>query len=138
MILSQAAKYAIRAVLQLALHPDKPQLSKEVAAQLDIPSHFLAKVLQDLVRGGLLLSYKGRGGGFTLARPADQIRLLEVVQVIEGQTFGEACVIGLPECGDSAPCPLHTYWKEIKGDVFRMLEENSVGDMCDDADSRFK
>ena len=138
MILSQAAKYAIRAVLQLARYPDKPQLSKEMAAQLNIPPHFLAKILKDLVRMDLLRSFKGRGGGFTLARPADQICLLEIVQAIEGKSFGQACMVGLPKCDDSMPCPLHSHWKKIKGDVLQMLEEQNMSGLLDEADSRFK
>ena len=126
MIISQACKYGIRAVLYLADHGPEPLLSKQIAADLGIPSHFLAKILQDLSRHGLLLSFKGRGGGFKLARPAEEIALLEVVQAIAGHQFGEGCLLGLPKCSPNSPCTLHHQWEGIKGQILELLSDRSI------------
>ena len=76
-MLSQACKYAIRAVLYLAQRGGKdPLLCKEIASELDVPEQFLAKIMQDLVRHKLLVSFKGRRGGFNLLRSTRQISLL--------------------------------------------------------------
>lgn len=129
MILSQACKYGLQAVLYLAEHGSEPILRKEIAEKLDIPPFFLAKILQDLSRRGLLLSYKGRGGGFTLARPAGNIRLIDVVEAIEGTGFSDECVLGLPDCSDESACAVHAKWKLAKAEILSMLGEKSVKEL---------
>jgi len=124
--MSQACKYGLRAIVHLAQHRDEPVLSRDIARELRIPEHFLAKILQDLSKNTLLQSFKGRGGGFKLARSADDIKLLEVVQAIDGPQFGQGCLLGLPECSDNSPCPLHYQWSELKESILRMLEETSI------------
>jgi Rrf2 family protein len=128
-ILSQSAKYALRATIYLADHGEGPHLSREIAEALDVPAQYLAKILQDLARHGLLISAKGRGGGFRLAQPADQIVLLRVVRAIDGERFGEGCALGLPDCSDEAPCALHGAWKELKGEILGMLENTNLSDL---------
>lgn len=132
MILSRACKYGLQAVLHLARHDQRPLLSKEIAQALSIPQHFLAKILQDLSRRGLLQSFKGRGGGFQLARPAHKIKLLDVVETIEGGEFDAGCVLGLRDCSEEKACPVHNQWKEIKAQILRMLSDKSVKGLLDD------
>jgi Rrf2 family iron-sulfur cluster assembly transcriptional regulator len=136
MILSRACKYGLQAVLHLARHDQRPLLSKEIAQALSIPQHFLAKILQDLSRRGLLQSFKGRGGGFKLARPADNIRLLDVVETIEGGEFDAGCVLGLRECSDEKACPVHYQWKQIKAQILSMLSDKSVRGLLEDTASQ--
>ena len=136
MILSQAAKYGIRAVLYLAQNDPGPLLSRDIATALDIPAPFLARILQDLAKNNLLSSFKGRGGGFKLARPADAIKLLDVVQAIEGRQFGEGCVLGLGECLETNHCPLHYKWTDIKEDILGMMREKSVKELLEEASLR--
>ena len=126
MIISQACKYGLRAMVHLAQDNDEPVLSRDIARELQIPEHFLAKILQDLSKNKLLHSFKGRGGGFRLARSPDAIKLLEVIEAIDGPEFGQGCLLGLPECQDEAPCPLHYQWSEIKGTILHMLEQTSI------------
>lgn len=129
MLLSQTCKYAIRAALHLAQHDATPLLSRDIARALDVPEHFLAKVLQDLARARLLHSTKGRGGGFRLAQPASDIKLLEIVQAIEGPYFGDGCVLGLPECSNENACPLHYQWVEVKTSILQLLAQKSLGEL---------
>ncbi len=126
MIMSQACKYGLRAMVHLAQHSGDPLLSRDIAKELNIPEHFLAKILQDLSKNKLLQSFKGRGGGFKLARTAEEIKLLEVVEAIDGPQFGQGCLLGLPECSDEAPCPLHYQWGEIKNSILQMLTKTSI------------
>lgn len=133
MILSQASKYAVRAVLYLAKCEESPVLGKEIAAQLEAPAHFLAKILQGLAKQGLLHSFKGRGGGFSLARPATDMTVVEVIQAIEGPRFGEGCFLGLAECTDEAPCAMHREWKRIKADLFQVLAGNTIQQLLDES-----
>ena len=133
MILSQACQYGLQATIYLAVQGEAPVLSKEIATQLGIPPHFLAKILQGLSKRGLLKSFKGRGGGFKLSRHPNAITLLDVVRAIEGEDFGTWCLLGLAECSEDVPCPIHSQWKVVKGDILRILGEQSVKDLVDGA-----
>ncbi len=88
MIHTDSGKYAIRALVYLAGRSDEelPVSAAAVAESEDIPPYYLAKVMQDLARAGLLRSVRGRGGGFTLKRPADKIGVLEILGTVENVT----------------------------------------------------
>jgi len=108
MIYSRSSEYAIRAFVHLAQVPaGKYAMVKQIAAQEDIPTHFLAKILQQLARKGLLRSSKGPTGGFSLRVPADEIRLVDIVEALDGLSEYEKCASGLAECSDDMPCALH-------------------------------
>ena len=129
MMLTQASKYAIRACIHLAQNAETPILSRHIAAALDVPAQYLAKILQDLARSGLLVSAKGRGGGFRLAMPGTGIDLLQVVRAIEGPDYGDGCVLGLPRCSDSDPCALHQVWKQMRQTFLTALEGTQLTDV---------
>ncbi|MDA0336809.1 MAG: Rrf2 family transcriptional regulator [bacterium] len=129
MFLSQSAKYALRATIYLAENGVGPHLSRDIAEALNVPAQYLAKILQDLARNGLLISAKGRGGGFRLALPPAQIELLSVVRAIEGERFGEGCALGLPDCSEEAPCALHNAWKALRGDLLGMLQGTHLSEL---------
>ena len=129
MFLSQSAKYALRPTIYLAENGDGPHLSRNIAQALDVPAQYLAKILQDLVRSRLLVSAKGRGGGFRLALPPSQIELLTVVHAIEGEHFAEGCALGLPDCSEEAPCALHVAWKRLRGEFLDMLHSTHLSEL---------
>ena len=82
--MSRGCEYALQALIYLAAQPvDKPVLQRDISGDLNIPSHFLGKILQQLVRHGFLVSHKGKGGGFLLARTADDITLSEVIKSVD-------------------------------------------------------
>ena len=127
MLLSQASKYGIRAAVFLAGHQgEEPVLGRDIARALEVPAPFLAKILQDLSRRGLLLSFKGRGGGFLLARPAASILLNEIVEALEGPHFGSGCLLGLPACSEEDPCPLHDDWSGIRDEILQLLSSRTL------------
>lgn len=139
MAFSQATKYCIRAVLYLAEHSDgKPLMSRQIARALQVPEPFLAKILQLLSRGGVLRSFKGRGGGFILARPARQIYLGEVVEAVDGPGFGEECILGLEVCSAENPCQLHAQWSRFKLEMLEVFRQQSIEELMQKALSRNK
>jgi Rrf2 family protein len=134
---SQATKYCIRAVLYLAEQGnDQPVMSRQIAKALQVPEPFLAKILQQLSKRGLLRSFKGRGGGFVLARPAREIYLAEVVEAVEGPSFGEGCILGLAECSAESPCHLHDQWSRFKGEISEVLGRQNIEEVLKKALSR--
>lgn len=133
MLISQGCQYAMRAVLHMAQNEHAPLLSKDIASRLDMPPHFLAKILRDLSKHGLLVSYKGRGGGFRLARPPAEITLAQIVLAVEGEGFVHGCILGLPRCSDESPCLLHHQWSEIRTEILDMLGNRSVQQFIDEA-----
>jgi Rrf2 family transcriptional regulator, iron-sulfur cluster assembly transcription factor len=112
MIYSATTEYAIRALAHMATLPEGERiLARDLAAATGVPRQFLGKILHRLARHGLLESAKGRGGGFRFSRPAAQITLAELVEAIEGKDILRLCVVGLDDCTDSQPCPMHDEWK---------------------------
>lgn len=130
MIYSNACSYAIRAMARLALlRPDGYVLLDELCEGTDLPRHFVAKIFQDLVRHGLLVSAKGRGGGFALARKPEQISILDIVEVVDGVKELDHCVVGMARCDDNQPCPQHDQWKAIRNQLRKFLTETSLDRM---------
>lgn len=130
MIYSNACSYAIRALTRLALvRPDGYVLLDELCAETDLPRHFVAKIFQQLVRRGMLVSAKGRGGGFALARSPDEITLHEIVAIVDGAEQFDQCVVGMAECDDTQPCPQHDDFKVIRERIQAFLRETTLTQM---------
>src|SRR5215213_6437777 len=105
MIFSSASEYAIRGVAKLSARGEAGRvLLDDVIAGTGLPRDFMAKVFQKLIHAGVLRSAKGRGGGFSLARPAHEITLMQVVEAIDGPQTHDRCVIGFARCSDEMPC----------------------------------
>lgn len=131
LIFSRQCEYALQALLYLALKPNGQMTSiKELTKRLDIPYHFLAKILQDLAHRGLLNSLKGPTGGFALAMPAQDITLFHVVEAVDGIGFTNTCVLGFKECSGKNPCAVHGTWGGIRENVYEMLVSKSIGQMA--------
>ena len=113
---SKSCKYAIRAVLYLAIntHEEKKMGVEDLAKALNLPKHFLGKILQQLAKSRVISSTKGRNGGFYLNEKDKSKSLLEVIYTIEGPGFFEDCILGLSECSGENPCPYHFSAKKIK------------------------
>lgn len=112
--LSQTAEYALRAVAWLALRsPREPVLVRDLSEGTEIPAQYLAKVLRRLVLAGLLDSRKGRGGGFTLARPPKDISFRDVLVAIDTYPKEGRCAFGWGACNASQPCLLHGSWSSM-------------------------
>lgn len=112
-MLSLTSEYALRALIHLAQHEgDGPIPGRRIAETADIPPKYLAKVLGDLVRCGVLDSAPGKSGGFALHRPARLITLLDVLAPFE-QFERRRCPFGNKQCSDIEPCLAHAKWKQV-------------------------
>ena len=131
MIYSRSTEYAIRAFVNLAqVQEGKYAMVKQIAEQEGIPAHFLAKILQQLARKGLLRSSKGPTGGFSLRSPAKDISLIQLVEALDGLTDYQKCVSGLTECTDDAPCGMHDSWKLLRSRIMDYLEQTTIADLA--------
>jgi Rrf2 family protein len=113
MIHSPTCQHALRALIYLAeKNAPGPVLVREIAEASDVPQPSLAKILHSLRGRGLVRSTKGPGGGYQLARPGDQLRVVDVIEAVDGQIdLNSVCVLGLDTCSDEASCALHDVWK---------------------------
>jgi len=131
MIYSRSSEYAIRAFVHLAQVPEGTYaMVKQIAAEEEIPSHFLAKILQQLARKGLLRSSKGPTGGFSLRVSADEVRLVDIVEALDGLGEYQKCASGLAECTDDMPCALHDSWKVLRSRIMDYLGRNTIADLA--------
>ncbi len=125
---SQSCRYALQALLYIAAPPYwRPIPLQEIARRYKSPRHFLSKVLQTLVKNGILNSQKGPLGGFTLAKPTSEITLLEVVRATQGSHSLEGCLLGPPYSCESHLCSLH----EIKEDIHNALRRQTIAQLID-------
>ena len=136
-MLSKTTEYALRAVVYVAMHDTQGVKVgiKEIAKELELPAHFMGKILQDLVRKGVISSVKGPGGGFFLHRAASDINLLEVVQVIDGLEAFRRCGMGMKQCSDTHPCPLHNDIKAYRDQLLKVFSTRTIQDLVDSISS---
>jgi len=127
MILSRTTQYAIQGLIYMATQPrGVAVLNRNIAENLGAPPTYLAKVLQNLCRGNLLYSYRGKQGGFCLQEGGEKITLMQIVVITEGPGFTKDCVLGLKICNDKAPCPMHKQWYPIKQEIVKLLESQTL------------
>lgn len=131
MLYSRSAEYAIRALIPLAdLPAGEFALVKTLAADTSIPSHFLAKLLQDLARIGVLRSTKGPHGGFRLNMPAKELSMLRIVEAIDGPGRFDRCLGGADECNDKVACGMHDSWIVLRSRIMDYLGGTSIADLA--------
>ncbi len=131
--LSKKADYALIAMKHLAVRgPDGSSSAREIAEQYDIPIELLAKVLQRLVRGGLLASHQGTRGGYQLARQPEWISLADVIQAIDGPVTVTACSSKDERCDQFAKCNVRDPLWRVRERILAALGECSVADLVAD------
>src|ERR1700758_1342001 len=127
MQITRAADYAVRVMIHLAsLPPGSTVRQSELTKATDVSGHFLSKVLQQLVRGRLIRSQRGAGGGYVLAASADRVSLLEVLEAVEGPVRLNQCLEEGPSCERKAWCPAHAVWAEAQAAVTTVLGSASM------------
>lgn len=108
--------YAVRCMAYLKDNADKVVPLKTIAADTLIPHPFLSKILQNLVRHGHLASVKGKRGGFSLARPAGNISVYDIVRATSGgRLLKTPCRNSTGDCGHYTSCKLRGVWKDLEG-----------------------
>ncbi len=125
---STTCQYAIRAILYLALNTDdNHKIGADVLSEeLEMPKHFLAKILQQLTKSGFVSSSKGRNGGFYLSDKDKASNLLEIIYVIDGPSRFENCILGLKECSGKTPCPYHSDVQTFRRDFKSKLQNETI------------
>lgn len=129
-IFSKTCEYAIRAVFYIAHKTvDGGRVGiKDIAAGIDSPELYLAKILQDLSRKGLISSFKGPNGGFFLEQEALRKPLSDIVEAVDGDNLFYGCGLGLKQCSEINPCPLHNQFKDIRNSIHQLLSETTIGE----------
>jgi Rrf2 family iron-sulfur cluster assembly transcriptional regulator len=127
---SRQCEYAIQSVIYLAQKKDGQLTTiKEISSHLKIPFHFLGKIFQKLSRKRLLHSMKGVSGGFRLAKPSNEIVLMDIILAVDGPDVVNLCVLGYKECSITEPCPMHNEWKETKETFFAAMGKKNIRDI---------
>lgn len=130
-MLSHTSKYAIRALIYLELFSsiEKKAGIKEIAKELDIPSPFLGKILQVLVKHRFLGSTKGPHGGFYLNQAAMDITIMEIVETIDGRDVFNDCVIRTTSCDPNRPCSMHQKLAPAREEIQRIFSTETIADL---------
>ena len=125
---SKSCEYAFRAVIFLCSKSSGSPVAKiqEIAEEIQAPMHYTSKVLQQLSKAGIIGSAKGPGGGFFINASHSKTKLLEIVEVIDGNKVFAGCAIGLIPCSEKNPCPLHDRFKSVREDLKKMLTEVTI------------
>lgn len=128
-LFSKKCEIGLQAVLYLSTEQEGDLFNAtQVSERVKQPKEFVSKVLQILTASGIVGSKKGKNGGFFLAKSAENIRLFEIVDAIDGMEVFEKCVLGFPECGDQHPCPVHNTWGKIRDEAHNMLMNETLKD----------
>ncbi len=130
--LSKKADYGLIAVRHLAEQPKHTACSaKEIARAYGIPTELLAKILQKLAKGGLLVSQHGTNGGYTLAKPAREISAFEVIRAIEGPLFITSCVTDKRECSQMTRCTVREPLQKVNETLVKALSAVTISSLSD-------
>lgn len=136
MRVSTRGRYALRAMLDLALHADEgPVLRQDIVARQGFSADYVAQLFRQLLAADLVKSVRGPGGGYVLARDPATISAGDVVRAVEGPIAISQCVIPGNEhsCRRMEDCVTHLLWKRLSVEVSRFLDAVTVQDLCDQA-----
>ncbi len=132
MKLSTRGQYGTRALLELALHQgEAPVLLKDIAQRQQISLPYLEHLITPLIAGGIVWSTRGARGGVSLAKPPEQVKLSEVIQLLEGSIAPVECVNNPGVCSRSELCVTRDIWCELKRVMNRVLESTTLQDLTE-------
>jgi Rrf2 family cysteine metabolism transcriptional repressor len=132
MKLSTRGRYGTRVLLDLAMHRDKGLvLLKDVAHRQDISLRYLEHIITPLVMAGMVRSTRGAKGGVYLAKSPENIKLIEVIQILEGSTAPVECVDSPNLCNRSKTCVTRDVWMEVKTAIDKILENTTLDDLVE-------
>jgi Rrf2 family protein len=131
MVITRATEYSIRAVLHLAEKHPLPVISKQEICEAEgITPAFLTKILQPLIRGGIVRSKRGSGGGFALARDPQRLTLLDVMSATEEPMVLNLCLLADQVCEREKICPIHDLWSEARHRIEEIFSRQSVAELA--------
>lgn len=138
-MLSNTSKYAIRAVIYLAVKTNKDERVgiKKIAESLDIPSPFLGKILQVLVRRKILSSTKGPNGGFGIGKRPDKITLYDIIIEMDGTDLFDSCLLGAGSCESNKEqgtyCAMHDEFGPARKQMIDLYKSKTVAELAEKA-----
>jgi Rrf2 family iron-sulfur cluster assembly transcriptional regulator len=131
MKLTRGGEYGIRGVLYLAQQDEgRVSMLSAIAKAQDVPPRFLAKIFQALAKAGVVKSHRGAKGGFSLARPASDITVKDVIEAIEGPIYLNVCLLAEGECSRDKICPAHVIWEEAQEKMMSVLSRANFADLA--------
>lgn len=135
---SKTCEYALRALIYITQQTkDGGRIGiKDISSGIDSPEYFIAKILQDLSRKGFVQSAKGPTGGFYLDNVSLNRSLADIVKEMDGDKIFTGCALGLKECSETHPCPVHNEFKAIRNNLKKMLIDMKIGDFVDQLDAQ--
>ena len=137
MLLSNSSVYGLRAAVLLASKKNRDFITiRELSDELNISFYFLTKVLQQLTKSEILISYKGPNGGVKLARPGNSITFMDIIISIEGEKIFRDCAFGLNKCELLQPCPLRKDWQQLQANIKELMESSTLQELADGTHSK--
>lgn len=133
-MLSNSSKYALKAVLYLALHTDEnnKMMVKDISERINVPKAYIAKLLQELSKRKIISSTKGPKGGFYLNPSNRNETIIQIIEVIDGKKKMESCLLGLEDCNEQKPCPIHRLISPSRSKMIALLENKTINDLAKD------
>lgn len=137
-MLSNTCKYAVRALIYLGRFSENGEKIgiKKISGDLDIPTPFLGKILQSLVKHKILSSTKGPNGGFGLGKSADEITLYEIVKTVDGEDFFLNCLISFESCSvhreEGKPCAVHKRFNNVRSGLMEFYSQTTIASITSD------
>ena len=129
MYLSRPAEYALRAMTYVArLEPDKRILTRDLAEAINVPAPYLSKIMRRLTAEGILNAKKGHHGGFLLAKSPSEVRFIDILRAVDFEPAVDHCLFGLGSCDTQNPCPLHSEWTILKGQIEKWARSHTLDD----------
>ena len=132
---SKACEYGIRAAIYIAEQSliDRKVGLKEVSTSIESPEAYTSKILQALTKKNIIVSEKGPKGGFSMdGSQIHSIQLSDVVSAIDGEQIYKGCGLGLKQCNENKPCPVHFQFKKVRDELQNMLEGTSIAELAMD------
>lgn len=132
-MLSLTCKTAVKAVIFLATRHETGEKYgiRDIASHLDANEHTVGKLLQSLVKNGVINSLKGPAGGFYITSTQLRKPIMAIVEAIDGKEMFRECGLGLSKCSATRPCPIHDQYKLVRDGLEALFSENRIADLCD-------
>jgi Rrf2 family iron-sulfur cluster assembly transcriptional regulator len=139
-MLSNSCRYGIRAILYLASKKSGNNKIgiKQISEDLNLPTPFLAKILQNLAKNRILSSIKGPNGGFSLLKKPESITLLDIIKIIDGEEIIKNCIIHNSSCKSvrrsNKSCPVHDDYAKVRDDMINLFRKKTIAELVQKAD----
>jgi len=131
MKLSRTTDFAMRVLMYLARRPQDSFTTNFLADELDIPYNNLTKIIQSLVKAGVVVARKGKNGGITLGKPPEDIRLKTVIHTFDGPTQLSECLVDAKFCSQVGCCKLQTVFHDIQTKIDQLFNDVTIASLVE-------